>query len=84
MSGLNGPGQGYLIGILDVHAHGDPAGQPGQPDPCFLQAPGKIRGSRLARHSGTGGNKNLFDPLTTYPVHQSADLYLVGPDTVHW
>ena len=30
--GLNGPGQGQLIGILDVHAHGNSAGQAGDLD----------------------------------------------------
>ena len=88
-STLDGLGQGMLIGVFNIHTHGNAAGQTRDIYTLFLQLIDEIGGGGLARHRGAGGDEHLFDhtvfgPGQEFPCLDLFRAYAVdgGEDTV--
>ena len=83
LAGFDGPSQGMLIGIFDVHAHGNAARQATRPHRPLLQAFGKVGGGRLSGDGRTGGNQHFVHSPRIDAGEEFADLLFLRTDAVH-
>src|SRR5574341_484106 len=56
-----------LVGVLEVAAHREPAGDTGHPQPQRLEQPGEVHRRRFAFDVRVGGEDHLFDALVVHP-----------------
>src|SRR4051812_44465417 len=77
-----GPSEGDLVGVLQVAADRQAAGQPAHGDAHRLDQPGQVGGGRLALQVRVGGQDQLGDRAVGEPVQQLAHPQVVRADAV--
>src|SRR4051794_40412982 len=71
-----------LVGVLEVAAYGQPAGEAADPHAHRLDQRGEVGGGRLALEVRVGGEDDLLDDVVGEPVQQLADAQVVRADAV--
>src|SRR5665213_716668 len=79
---LEGPAEGQLVGVLEVTAHRQSAGDPGNGQPQGLEEPGEVHGRGLALEVGVGAEDHLGDPLAVEAEQELAHPELFGPNAL--
>src|SRR5262249_9582869 len=79
---LEGPAERYLIRVLQVAAHRQPAGRPGYPHAHRLDQPGDEGPGPLALPVRGGRADQPRHPAVCQPGHQLLDPQVVGADPV--
>ena len=85
---LERPDEGHLVGVLEVAAHGDAPGDPGDGADVAREALGEVHRRGLALERRVGGQDDLLVRLARRlalrgPLEQLADAQPVGADAVH-
>src|SRR5215213_6101247 len=76
------PAQRDLVGVLEVAADGEAAGDAGGAHAEGLQQPGQVHGGGLALDVGVGGEDHLGDALGVDSGEHLLDPQLLGPDAL--
>ena len=79
---LEGPAEGELVGVLEVAADGEAAGDAGDLEPERLEQPAEVHRGGLALDVGVGAEDDLLDALGVEAGEQLLDPQLVGPDAL--
>src|SRR5439155_24967484 len=79
---LEGLRQRHLVGVLEVAADREAAGDAGDPRREGLEQLAEVDGRGLALHARVGREDDLLDRLALEPAQELADLEVLGPDAV--
>src|SRR4051812_2560135 len=80
--GFEGASERELVGVLEVAADREPAGQPRDLDPEGLELAGEEHRGRLALEVGVRAEDDLLDRLLAEAGEQLLDAQLLGPDAL--
>jgi hypothetical protein len=77
-----GPGEGYLVGVLDVATDRHPEGESGYTNLVLLEESGQIEGRSFSFHVRIGGQDDLLDTLEA--LDEPGNAQLIRTDATLW
>ncbi len=83
LAGFDGLGQGVFVGIFNIHAHGNAAGETTEANSCTVKHIGEIGCSGFSWDGRAGSNQYFIDTSGSDSLSQLTGLEFIGAYAVH-